>query len=536
MIPSSAVKAYLNAPRDDHRWLKRLSAQELDNWGIDPPPHLCEQIRLHQRVCVYLGIAYPAFAFFLDMGVGKTLVALELIRYWFEVGGLDRALVFVTSDKAYATWTRQVKRFNIDVPWVWLSGSSEDKWRQLRHFERGIIFVPYPGAVAMVSSRVKIKGKTKLAIDPEKFERLISGVGALVMDESTKAAGESLTNQLCTDISYRVPIRYALAGRPFGRDPTLLWKQYLMLDRGEALGETLGLFREAFFTAQDGSFWATKRAKTRKARFRAKHVKDWKFDKRKLPELTRLMQHRSLAYTSEECVDLPKLVPIVEEVKLPQEASAYYERVVASIIAARGNLREMKSAFIRMRQLSSGFLGFRDDTTDERAEVAFDENPKLDRLLELLEALPEDRKAIVFYEFTWSGRRIYEALKERGLGAVWLWSGTKDSTAALSRFMDKSDCQVVVLQNRVGAYSLDGLQVANYALFYESPVSVIDRSQAEKRLHRSGQERRVFQYDLVVTGTCDQKILDFHAEGADILAALNGDPRRVLGGSGAKRR
>ena len=65
-------------------------------------------------------------------------------------------------------------------------------------------------------------------------------------------------------------------------------------------------------------------------------------------------------------------------------------------------------------------------------------------------------------------------------------------------------------------------------MFFESPVSVIDREQAERRLRRDGQEHTVFQYDPVVRGSVDRKILHFHAEGEDLMQALLRDPEKVL--------
>ncbi len=134
----------------------------------------------------------------------------------------------------------------------------------------------------------------------------------------------------------------------------------------------------------------------------------------------------------------------------------------------------------------------------------------------------------MFYDFTFSGRRIYEALKARERGAIWLWSGTKDSAGDLRAFQEGPDVEVAVVNNRVGAYSLDGLQVANYLFFYESPVSVIDREQAERRVRRQGQTRHIFQYDLLARGTFDRRILDYHSEGEDLLKALREDPRNLL--------
>jgi hypothetical protein len=517
MIPKAAVTQYIKAPKADHRWVKRLTHKELDKAlrELDPAPKLCPELRLHQKACFLLGVAFPRFAFWLDMGTGKTLLSLELLRYWRQCGALRRALVFITSDKALSAWQRQMERWGIAIPSLNITeGSSKEKWQALKRFRQGLIYITYPGAVAMVCKRRKGK-RGGLVLDKDKVRKLAEGVDALVLDESTRAGGASLTNLLCESIAHGAGLNicYGLAGRPFGRDPTLLFRQQRIIDGGESFGTTLGMFREAFFTAEDNP-WA-----------KSRYAKNFTFDKRKHKKLARLMRHRSISYTADECIELPKVIPIQEYVTMSAEVRDFYTRAIKQLIAAKGNFREVKNVFTRMRQMSSGFVGFKDDETGEKAEVEFSVNPKRERQLELIEDLPFKRKAVIFYEFTLSGRRLVEELKRMGLKPIWLWSGTKDSTRTFDRFLSTDACTVAVLNNKVGAYSLDGMQeVANYTFFYESPVSVIDREQAERRLERDGQRRKVFRYDMLMRKTADEKILAFHKEGLDLMKAILKDP------------
>lgn len=520
MIPASAVKEYLDRELDTHLWVKRLSARQLDEAlsRLDPKPRLNPGLRLHQKACFLLGVAFPKFCFWLDMGTGKTVLALELIRYWMDAGIASRALVFVTSDKAFPTWENQIERFKIGVPVVALEGSSERKWRQLEEFDRGIVLLPYPGALAMTSTRVKKGRKGKMQLDTKLVARLRKWADVLVLDESTKVGNhQSLTYKLVNALRKKSVARYALAGRPFGRDPTMLWPQYNLIDDGETLGETLGMFRAAFFKEKE-SYWS-----------KSKYARDYKFDKAMRPKLSSVMQHRSIAYSADECIDLPRVNAVSEMLTLPDETRAYYSRLVQELIESKGNFREVKNVFLRMRQLSSGFIGLKDDETGEKAEIVFDENPKLERLLELLEEVPEGRKAVVFYAFTLSGRTIVERLRELKRKPIWLWSGTKSSRKELEAFCNDPARDVAVVNNQLAAMSLDGLQrVANYDFFYESPVSIIDREQAERRLVRDGQERPVFRYDLLVRKTVDEKIRAFHKEGGDLMRALMRDPEKLL--------
>ena len=119
MIPQRYVRAYAKAKGlDDHRWMKTLKRKDLLDLINDlrPRPKLWPNMRNHQLVAFYLGVAHGfdeeartggGFSYWLDMGSGKTLIALELMKYWRQCGVMDRGLVFTLSDKAYRTWERQ---------------------------------------------------------------------------------------------------------------------------------------------------------------------------------------------------------------------------------------------------------------------------------------------------------------------------------------------------------------------------------------------------------------------------------------------
>lgn len=521
-ILKSAVDNFLNAPREDHRWMKSLTAEEVTDLLNDlrPRPKLWPTIDLHQKIAFYLGVTHESFSYWIDMGGGKTLLSLELFKYWRQCDAVRRMLVFVLSDKAFLTWERQIKKFEIGVPVTALEGSSKDKWRQFHKFGDGIILTTYPGAVAMCTAKVQGKqGRNKLKLQNELVDELTTGSNMLVMDESTRLGNlQSLSHQLCSRIGDQVDYRYALAGRPFGRDPTMLWAQQHIIDGGESLGETKGLFQAAFFTKEPNRF------------ARSKYVFDFKFKKLMAPELSRLMQHRSITYEEHEYKIPGKVRRIIEPVRFGTDSQAYYIRAATELAKAKGNFKEMQNMFLKLRQITSGFLGFKNDDTGDKASIAFDTNPKLEKLIELIGGLRDDRKAVVFYDFTWSARQITDTLRNIAhVKHIWLWSGTKDARQQINRFLNDSACQVAVINNKVGAYSLDGLQeVANYVFYYESPVAVIDREQGEKRVNRPGQKRQVYIYDLVVEKSVDERILDFHREGQDLMTAVRHDPQLLL--------
>lgn len=518
MIHPRAIKELLERPRDSFAWMKALPEKALDKQLADlgfTPARLGKPLRKHQKVCMLVVLAFARFSLWLDMGTGKTRIMLELIRYLFVQGDLSgRVLVLVPSEPAAFGWEKQVADWRIGLPVLVLgNSSSKEKRLALAEFERGIIVATYAGLTWLVSERKKVAGKRKekLQWSPKLLKLLLTGVQMAVFDESTELGNRgALIWKICQQIAKHVPFAYNLAGRPFGRDPIKLWSQQFLIDRGETFGNTLGLFREAFYTKKRGHF----------------SMFDYKFDEGKKDVLAKIMQHRSISYAESECQSLPKVTRIVEPIRLPEDAQAYYEKAIQAIRAAKGNYQVTKNVFLRMRQISSGFIGFKDDETGERAQLEFAVNPKLDRLLELILEMPEDRKFVIFHEYTYSGRRISAALKEAKIRHGWLWGGSKNGRELIHKFDSNPGYRGLVINHKLGAMSLN-LQSANYQFDYENPVSVIDKDQMDKRCFREGQTRPGFIYELTAEGTMDQRILDFHAQGADLMNALLRDPYKL---------
>jgi hypothetical protein len=519
MIHPAAVKEFIREPRDSHVWVKKLKRSQL--WDVlddsDFRP-LTEDLDLHQLACLALGLAYPRFSFWLDMGLGKTLIVLCLLQHFWRIGTLRRGLILAVSEDAVYNWELEMRKWKFRVPYVALGNSpTVEKWQHIAEMGAGLVICTYPGFNHLFAKRVKRKKKAGNQMKPDlgKIRRFAANLDAFIPDESIHLGNyQSLGFKIAKPLTADCEIVYPLAGRPFGRDPILMWAQQYLVDRGESFGETLGLFRAALFTEEKGYFGGY----------------EYKFRKDMEPDFTRMVKHRSISYRSDECVDLPPVSKIPVKVKLPPETLAYFDRFMEQMRAARGDKQKIENIFLRMRQLSSGFIGYKDDDTGERAQIVMPTNPKLDDLLDNIQDMPYDRKFVIVHEFTWSGRTIMEGLAKRKIKAGWLWSGAKDRKLIRRRFDedDPSKFKGIVGNWRVMAESLN-LQTANYLHFFETPVGVIMREQAEARTFRPGQTRKGFMYDYLAT-LADVRVRAFHKEGANIFAALIRDPFRALKG------
>lgn len=509
-IHPRAVKDFLARKRDSHLWMKKLTDAELDSLLEDlkfKPARKKPGLDKHQKVCIILGILYECFAFWLDMGGGKTRVALELLNYWYKRKKLKQGLILGPSESVINGWEKQIEYWNIKIPFVTLmNGATADKWDTVAELDKGLIIASYAGLSRMVSKlkRNKKKKKNELKTNKSLLQRLNKHLDAVVLDEATKIGNHgSLFYKSVVKTSKNSKFRLELAGRPFGRDPQMLWSQMYMIDRGYTLGETLGIFRAALFETKK-NYWGGY---------------DHKFKKENRKLLRKIVRHRSIQYSEKEMGHKFKKTNQLEEVSLPDEAQAYYEQALKLLKRVHAGYKERENAFIRMRQISSGFLGMENDTTGDKISVEFADNPKRDRLIELIQEMPEKRKGVIFHEFIPSGNIIEKALKKHKIKYLRLKAGIKNTKEIERKFDNDPSYKVLLTSHRLSAYG-SNYQVANYLFVYEAPVPVIDDEQMRKRLPRKGQKRTVHEYDLVCRDTVDGRILAFHAQGQNLFDAV----------------
>jgi len=507
IIPKRAIRAFLDRPRRDCGEWKELSDKQISRKFRKLPirPPMWSRLRRDQKICFLLGARFKKFAFINDTGTGKTVLSIALTRYFFAAGVSGKALVLVPNRPNKGEWGREMQKHAPSIPYVILRGSSIQKWETLRKTDARIVIETYAGLVRMLCDKSKLKKKNRMRLKPNRrkvleMRKLVSG---LILDEVTYAKNpRKLPYRVCKQLAKSAEFLFTLTATPFGRDPEDIWAQMFLVDNGYTLGETLGLFRAAFFKAKD-NFWGGV---------------DYTFDKKKNKLLHQFIRDRSIRYEA-NAADLPRMVPIYKPVSLPSSAESYYESAKQKLIAAHGNFQEQKNAFLRMRQISSGFLGYKDDESGERAEFEFPKKPKLELLLSTILTIPKKHKIIVFTEFNYSGMMVQRELAHLGIKSGYIYGKTKDDEAERRKVEEDPECQVLIL-GQTGRMGLN-MQVFKYGMFFESPVSAIVRKQSNRRVERQGSKHgTVFLYDFVTRGTVDEQILEFHREGADLFRAI----------------
>ena len=503
VILPSAVANFLSRPLDDHSWIKQCTRDQLLK-AIGPFPFHTSP-RLHQLACFYLGICNPQFLFFLAMGAGKTKLILDILYYRMLHYQQGPFLVLVPSAVNTDGWKDEIEIHRPELRAIQLLGSREER-TMLAQRAADIYLLNYDGLQSYVTALVKDEGRV---LDRKAAHNFFHNFSGTVFDESHQLGNRaSLRYRMCSAVSKDLPVHYATTGTPFGRNPEKLWSQFHAVDRGETLGQTLGMFRAAFFTAKE-NYWGGV---------------DYTFDPDKEAELHRLLQHRSIRYRDEEFSDQPKIVRKRHRVSFGVDAETYYKKVLTELREAQGNIQEQRNSFLRMRQVCAGFLALKAED-EERLEVSFYTNPKIEELETLVDGMLEDEKLIIYHEFIRSGNMVVEMLDRKKIRWARVGGGAqkKDPVEQMRKFLKDPRCRILVYNYKSGGGAGHNLHtVCRRIVYYESPVDPIVRSQTEGRITgglRTG-DYHTYIHDLTVAKSVDETVLKFLEEGKDLFQAI----------------
>lgn len=212
--------------------------------------------------------------------------------------------------------------------------------------------------------------------------------------------------------------------------------------------------------------------------FRIPHVVDYKnVDRLKM----KLAQHGAIFMKSEEVFDLPEQVIIPIQSKATSEYRRFMRDAVITI-----NGREFIGDTILSKR------------TYARMMCSFLNRERVEAFKDLVQST-EDR-LIVFYNFNDELTILKAEIAERPISIV---NGeTKDLTA-----YENCGDSVTFVQYQAGAMGLN-LQKANKIIYF----SLTDRSelfeQSKKRIHRIGQQKTCFYYQMICPGTVEEAILE----------------------------
>jgi len=475
---------YFNRDFNDWRGLKKLKEDKIDLLYKETVGNLelKYQLRKHQKIGVILGCMLEKFLLGYDMGLGKTYMSLVILKKKFDEKRINKCLFLVQNLSNIYNISDEIDKFELGMSYVSLDGGSQSR-KELFNKDYQIYILNYQGFTAYI----KRFG----------YKDLLGKFDAFIFDEMHNLKNKKTKlYKYCKLLSKDSVVKIGLTGTPFDRNPLDFWTQLDILDGGQTLG-SYNTFLNMFFIKK----------------YNYMGYPEWKFDKRKVNKFLSILSNRFIYYGTEECNDLPKKVYNTIRFKLPDNVYKEYRKMYNEFKKQfKGDENDLDKLsldvnYIKLKQLSSGFVNLTERLDDYKVSkiVEFD-NPKLDLLVDNLRAIPKGKKSIVFVNFIHSGKTIFKRLNKEKIGCVLIDGDTKDLRKSFYEYKTSKTKNVLIINAIRGGTGLN-LQFANYCFFYETPITVRHRKQAEKRIHRDGQVNTCYYYDFVALNTYDERDL-----------------------------
>ena len=423
-----------------------------------------------------------------DMGLGKTVQVLAHIVDEKQRGRLTEPVLVVAPTSLIGNWCDETARFAPGLRVLVLHGSARSA-RYAAIDDHDLIITTYP---------LLSRDRTRL---------LEAKFSLLVLDEAQAIKNaRSLAAQVVRDIP--ATRRLAMTGTPLENHLGELWAQFDAVEPG-----LLGSQRQ---------FTKLYRTPIEK---HADSDRQQRLNRRIGPLLLRRRKDDVLT-------DLPAKTEIVRTLELEGDQRALYETLrlaqherVRQAVKDRGLGQSgiiVLDALLKLRQACC------DPRLVKLASARkITSSAKLDALLDLLDGLlDEGRRVLLFSQFTEMLALIETALIERGIEHQILTGQTASSTrGALVERFQSGTVPVFLISLKAGGVGLN-LTAADTVIHYDPWWNPAAEAQATDRAHRIGQDKPVFVYRLICTGTVEQKIQAMQGRKAELA-------RAVLEGGGA---
>lgn len=451
------------------------------------------------------------FGLFMEMGCGKTWVALNVAASKWSSGEID-AMVVVAPNGVHAQWAAE--QIPAHLPdWVrrkvhvHRAGKSYPKWALEHRNDTSDLLVLCINAEALSHASGR-----------EAVERFMLGRRVfLVADESVrfKDARASRTKALLA-LAPQAAARAILSGAPITKGVEDLYSQLKLLSPHITGHNSMATFTSRYCVTEPAYRGAPRGA-----------VKITGY--RNMAELIERVDAHCFRVTKAECLDLPPKIYMTRTVEMtPEQKTLYKELRTALLTEIGGGRLSVPNAAVRLMRLQQVLCGHL-PLVDDNGEIVEIRNVASNRVQAVLDILNEDEApTIVWARFRYDVKVLAEALTAAGISFVTYNGDTpqKDREGRIATFMTGG--ARVFLGNPAAAGTGLNLQRATQMVYYSNSFSADYRWQSEDRAHRIGQRSAVTIIDLVTAGTLDAQILGALKSRADIARMILDDPRSLL--------
>ena len=369
-----------------------------------------------------------------------------------------------------------------------------DKWEHLRGLRVSKVLGPEKARLEALKAQADI-----YIINRENLSWLIGKIGnawpwdMVVLDELSSFKSRSAERwKALRRVRGRFTRIVGLTGTPAPNGLLDLWPQMYLLDRGKALGKTLGGYRDEYFNP---------------GRRNGHIVFDWRLKPGAEERIYRQLDGLCVSMQAKDHLKMPERIDNIIPVKLDEATKGCIDQLERDYVLQLGGEEIMAPSAAavsnKLLQLAQGAI------YDESGAWHPIHEAKLDALQDVIEAA-NGQSVLLYYTFKFDLERILqrfpEAVELKGEREVKRWNDGK--------------IPLLIAHPASAGHGLNLQAGGSLLVWYGLPWSLELYQQANARLYRQGQQRAVIIHHLVAEGTIDNDVMQALARKADGQQAL----------------
>ena len=446
------------------------------------------------------------FAYFMEMGTGKSKVLLDNAAILYDKGHIN-GLLLIAPKGVYKNW------YDSEIPThlpdhiekkvvLWKTSDKSKKQMSLLNtlFETGT-------DLHILIMNVESFSKGAGLQFAQKF--LSCHKAMIAIDESTTIKTPT-SNRTKSILKLRQDAKYRriLTGSPVTKSPLDLFSQCLFLDPWL-------LNHQSYYT------FKARYAVTKKIEVQGRRI-EIVVGYRNLPELSEKIKPFSKRILKEDCLDLPAKSFIKHTVELTKEQNKVYEQMKKEAIAfLDGKMQStatVMTQLMRLHQITCGHFTADDGTIKDLP---------CSRLTELMSILENvEGKTIIWSHYTHDVKRIIEKIKEvYGDESVVDYFGETDQenrSKNIKKFQTDDKCRFFVGTTHTGGYGIT-LTAGSTMIYFSNGYDLEKRQQSEARIDRIGQTKKMTYIDIMAQDTIDEHIVKALRNKVNIANTIMGE-------------
>jgi len=459
----------------------------------------------HQLTALEKSWNRETFAYFMEMGTGKTKVLIDNLAMLYDKGKVDGALIIAPKGVVRTWYEQEIPTHLVDhiekVSVLWQPNITKSQSHKL-----GTLFKTGEELQILIMNVEALSTQKGMAF-ASKF--LLSHNTLMVIDESTTIKNpKAKRTKNIISLSQRAKYRRIMTGSPVTKNPLDLYSQCEFLDPYLLDFTSYYAFRNRYAEM-----------KTLHIHGRSIQVVD-KF--KNLGELSDQLKGFSYRVLKEDCLDLPDKNYTKRQINLTPDQRKIYiqmkETALATLNGKQVTTVNVLTQLMRLQQITCGHF-----TADDGSIQKVLNN----RINELMDVLSEmEGKAIIWAHWQYDIKDIIkEIVKVHGPGSVVDYYGlTPQSERQKNRDAFQNDPKVRFLVGtpQTGGYGIT-LTAANTVIYFSNGYDLEKRIQSEDRAHRIGQKKNVTYVDIIAEDTVDEKIVKALRKKVNIASKIMGE-------------